>query len=132
MRKNCNLELRLMPPSFSFSPKSCTTPYFSMNREDKENTEEKEPQQLTIFYNGKLVVSDATELQAKAIIYLASREMEKKIKIRSPISESSSPISEPSSPLLQSPASDISMKRSLQRFLQKRKNRIQATSPYHR
>ncbi|XP_009622676.1 protein TIFY 5A [Nicotiana tabacum] len=130
MRRNCNLELRLMPPSFSFSPKNCTTPYFSMDREEKESTEEKQ-QQLTIFYNGKLVVSDATEFQAKAIIYLASREMEEKTKIRSSISESSSPISEPSSPFLQSPATNISMKRSLQRFLQKRKNRIQATSPYH-
>ncbi|XP_059304019.1 protein TIFY 5A-like [Lycium ferocissimum] len=125
MRRNCNLELRLMAPSLSpFSPKNCTTPYFSM--EDKENTElEKQAQQqLTIFYNGKLVVSDATELQAKAIIYLASREMEGKTK------KILSPISEPSSPLLQ-PQTGLFMKRSLQRFLQKRKNRIQSTSPYH-
>lgn len=39
-----------------------------------------------------------------------------------------------SSPTLQteqySPSTGLSMKRSLQRFLQKRKNRIQATSPY--
>ncbi|XP_009602642.1 protein TIFY 5A [Nicotiana tabacum] len=120
MRRNCNLELRLVPPCVSFSPKDCTTtPYFSMR--NNQSTEEK--QQLTIFYNGKVVVSDATELQAKAIIYLASREMEENTK-------TSSPISEASSPLLQT-QTGLSMKRSLQGFLQKRKNRIQATSPYH-
>ncbi|XP_060179050.1 protein TIFY 5A-like [Lycium barbarum] len=120
MRRNFNLELSLMPPCISFSPTNCSTPYFSM--EDQEL--EKQPQhQLTIFYNGKLVVSDATELQAKAIICLASRQVEEKIK------RNSSPISEPTSPLLQ-PETGLSTKRSLQRFLQKRKNRIQATSPY--
>nr|XP_009603134.1 uncharacterized protein LOC104098170 [Nicotiana tomentosiformis]XP_016447114.1 PREDICTED: uncharacterized protein LOC107772143 [Nicotiana tabacum] len=63
MRRNCNLELRLVPPCVSaFSPKDCTTiPYFSMR--DNEGTEEKQQQQLTIFYNGKVVVFDATELQ---------------------------------------------------------------------
>ncbi|MCD7466724.1 hypothetical protein HAX54_003718 [Datura stramonium] len=125
MRRNCNLELKLMPPSLSdFSPKNCTTPCFSM--EDKESTEleNKQLQQLTIFYNGKLVVSDVTELQAKAIIHLASRKMEKKT------NKSPSPISGPPSPLLQ-PQTGLFMKRSLQRFLQKRKNRIQTTSPYY-
>ncbi|XP_055820102.1 protein TIFY 5A-like [Solanum dulcamara] len=126
MRRNCNLELRLMtPPSLStFSPENCkNTPYFSM--EDKESIEvEKQSQPLTIFYNGKLVVSDVTELQAKAIIYLASREMEEKT------NKTPSPISELSSPLLQ-PQTGLFMKKSLQGFLQKRKNRIQTTSPYH-
>lgn len=56
-------------------------------------------------------------MQAKAIIYLASREMEEK----------TNKLSEPSSPLLQ----PQTVKKSLQRFLQKRKNRIQITSPYH-
>ncbi|OIT32863.1 PREDICTED: protein TIFY 5A-like [Nicotiana attenuata] len=122
MRRNCNLELRLVPPCVSVSPKDCTTtPYFSMR--DNQGTEEKQQQQLTIFYNGKVVVSDATELQAKAIIYLASRETEENTKTSSPISESSSP-------LLQT-QTGLSMKKSLQRFLQKRKNRIQETSPYH-
>lgn len=125
MRRNCNLELRLTPPSIStFSTKDCKdTPYLSM--EDKESKElENQSQQLTIFYNGKLVVSHVTDLQAKAIIYLASREMDTKTnKTSSPTS------SEPSSLLLQS-QTDLSMKRSLQRFLQKRKNRIQ-TTPYH-
>ncbi|KAJ8538487.1 hypothetical protein K7X08_027708 [Anisodus acutangulus] len=121
MKRNCNLELGLMPPSLSSSsPNNCKNNlYFSMK--DQESTElEKQPQQqLTIFYNGRLVVSDVTELQAKAIIYLASREMEEETK------------KTPSSPLLQT-QTGLFMKRSLQRFLQKRKNRIQTTSPYHR
>ncbi|XP_049377801.1 protein TIFY 5A-like [Solanum stenotomum] len=123
MRRNCNLELRLMPPSLStFSPNNCNnTSYFSME-EDKESTElENKSQPLTIFYNGKLVVSHVTDLQAKAIIYLASRETEEKT------NKTSSPMSEPSSPLLQ----PQTVKKSLQRFLQKRKNRIETTSPYH-
>lgn len=62
-------------------------------------------------------------IQARAIIHLASREMEEKTK-------TSSSFSEPQSPLLQS-QTGVSMKKSLQRFLQKRKNRIQAISPYH-
>ncbi|KAH0641920.1 hypothetical protein KY290_033535 [Solanum tuberosum] len=97
MRRNCNLELRLMPPSLStFSPNNCNnTSYFSME-EDKESTElENKSQPLTIFYNGKFVVSHVTDLQAKAIIYLASRETEEKT------NKTSSPMSEPSSPLLQ-------------------------------
>ncbi|XP_060181722.1 protein TIFY 5A-like [Lycium barbarum] len=126
MRRNCNLELRLRPPSLSaFSPKNiCTTPYFSMEDKESKELEQLAQQQLTIFYNGKHVVSDATEHQAKAIIYLASREIEEKTK------KTPSPISKPSSPLLQ-PQTGLFMKRSLQRFLQKRKNRIQTTLPYH-
>uniref|UniRef100_A0A3Q7HN62 Protein TIFY n=2 Tax=Solanum lycopersicum TaxID=4081 RepID=A0A3Q7HN62_SOLLC len=126
MRRNCNLEFRLMPPSLStFSPNICsnnnTSSYFSME-EDKESTElEQKSEPLTIFYNGKLVVSHVTDLQAKAIIYLASRETEEKT------NKSLSPISEPSSPLLQ----PQTVKKSLQRFLQKRKSRTQTTSPYH-
>ncbi|CAN4077012.1 unnamed protein product [Withania somnifera] len=119
MRRNCNLELSLTTPSLStFSPKNC---YFSM--EDQEFV--KQPQQLSIFYNGKFVVSDATELQARAMIYLASREMEENT------NKTPSPTSETSSLLLQ-PQTGLFMKRSLQIFLQKRKNRIQTASPYHR
>ncbi|KAL3360857.1 hypothetical protein AABB24_014013 [Solanum stoloniferum] len=114
MRRNCNLELTLMPPSIldNFSSKNCTM--------EDQQLENKQSQQLTIFYNGKFVVSDVTELQAKAIIYLASRGMKEK----------TNKMSEPSLPLLQ-PQTGLFMKRSLQGFLQKRKNRVQATSPYH-
>ncbi|KAK4706999.1 hypothetical protein R3W88_033438 [Solanum pinnatisectum] len=114
MRRNCNLELTLMPPSISdnFSSKNCTM--------EDQQLENKQSQQLTIFYNGEIVVSDATELQAKAIIYLASRGMEVE----------KNKMSDPSSPLLQ-PQTGLFMKRSLQGFLQKRKRRVQETSPYH-
>ena len=66
-------------------------------------------------------------LQARAILLLASREMEEKT--RTPTA------SDATSPSLHSQlysATGLSMKRSLQRFLQKRKNRMEATPPYHR
>ncbi|XP_009778558.1 protein TIFY 5A-like [Nicotiana sylvestris] len=126
MRRNLNLELRLVPPCVSaFSPKEycTTTPFFSRGNKESPAEKQQQHQQLTIFYNRQIVISDATELQAREIIYLASRETEEKTKIPSPISEAPSP-------LLQT-QTGLSMKRSLQRFLQKRKNRIQETSPYH-
>ncbi|XP_060181716.1 protein TIFY 5A-like [Lycium barbarum] len=117
MRKKCNLELRLVPPA-------CVT------MGDKESIDQEKQQQLTIFYDGKVVVSDATELQARAIIHLASREAKGNIKTPSSHSETPSPLLQSPSPLLQSPTG-LSMKRSLQKFLQKRKNRAEAISPYH-
>ncbi|KAL4274543.1 hypothetical protein AHAS_Ahas20G0017700 [Arachis hypogaea] len=83
-------------------------------------------------------------MQAKSILMLANKKANI---IRTPTTVSSS--SEPSSssspppppPLLNSnnqqvyntttAGTGLSMKRSLQRFLQKRKNRIQEASPYH-
>ncbi|KAK4399368.1 protein TIFY 5A [Sesamum angolense] len=96
-----------------------------------------EKQQLTIFYNGRVATCDVTELQARSIISLARREMEDE-KSKSSLGGSGS---EPSSPLLiSSPihnssqtrgnGSGLSMKRSLQSFLQKRRSRVQAISPY--
>ncbi|XP_059670935.1 protein TIFY 5A-like [Cornus florida] len=131
MRRNCNLELRLVPPTasdllhssdYNSHHQQQQQPMVGVFRNTESITEEK---QLTIFYKGRVSVCDATELQARAIIMLASREMEEKLK---------SPTSwEPSSPLLQSQLCSptaLSVKRSLQQFLQKRKNRIQAVSPY--
>ncbi|KAL1288886.1 hypothetical protein HN51_057347 [Arachis hypogaea] len=130
MRRNCNLELGLFPPYDSGSPK----------QEERQS----QPRQITIFYDGKICVSDVTELQAKSILMLANKKANI---IRTPTTVSSS--SEPSSssspppppPLLNSnnqqvyntttAGTGLSMKRSLQRFLQKRKNRIQEASPYH-
>ncbi|KAL0398323.1 UNVERIFIED_CONTAM: protein TIFY 5A [Sesamum radiatum] len=97
-----------------------------------------EKQQLTIFYNGRVATCDVTELQARSIISLARREMEdEKSKSSSGGSGSGS---EPSSPVLMSSpihnnsrtssGGGLSMKRSLQSFLQKRKSRVQAISPY--
>ncbi|XP_039053001.1 protein TIFY 5A-like [Hibiscus syriacus] len=113
MRRNCNLELGLLPSSYTGD----------MMEESPENHQ----QQLTIFYNGRVCVCDVTELHAIAILMLANREMDETIKTPTGL--------EPPSPtlksLVNSPSTALAMKRSLQRFLQKRKMRIQATSPYH-
>ncbi|KAI3455997.1 hypothetical protein Pfo_012660 [Paulownia fortunei] len=124
MKRNCNLELRLVTPSvFSLSP-DYNGQYRSML--DMEGGSPNEKQQMTIFYNGRVAACDVTELQARAIILLASREMEEKSN-NWPGSDSCSPVL--NSPLC-SPTTGLSMKRSLQRFLEKRNGRAQATSPY--
>ncbi|XP_020204360.1 protein TIFY 5A [Cajanus cajan] len=127
MRNTCNLELCLFPPSISH-----LRPL--MEAEASESPQQQEPQRphqyhpFTVFYDGKICVSDVTEFQARSILMVANKEMERRV--MTPTG------SEPSSPMLQSPhniyspSSGLSMKRSLQRFLQKRKNRVQETSPY--
>ncbi|KAL2475000.1 Protein TIFY 5A [Abeliophyllum distichum] len=122
MKRNCNLELRLVTPSVLFH---ADRHYQPMSNMVNESPNEEQHQQLTIFYNGNVAVCNVTEFQARLMILLARREMEER-----------SPGSDPCSPLLQSPSPlhspiGLCMKRSLQRFLQKRKTRIQAT-PYHR
>ncbi|KAH6826224.1 hypothetical protein C2S53_001661 [Perilla frutescens var. hirtella] len=94
----------------------------SCNTVDKDQIQG-EKQQLTVFYKGKIAVCDATELQARAIIWLAGREAELN---GSPRLESPAP------PSLASPlySPTTGLKRSLMRFLQTRKTRVQATSPY--
>ncbi|KAK4440177.1 protein TIFY 5A [Sesamum alatum] len=134
-RRNCNLELRLVTPSvFYHSSDYNNAQYHSMLDMHMDMVEEK--QQLTIFYNGRVANCDVTELQARSIISLASREMEdEKRKILSLGRGSSEPCSPDISPIDQScrkssSGSGLSMKRSLQSFLQKRKSRVQAISPY--
>ncbi|KAJ0233644.1 Protein TIFY 5A [Hirschfeldia incana] len=126
MEKNCDLELRLFPTS-SFDTDSDTSVVESRSSGNSLPKED-ESQRITIFYNGKMCVSsNVTHLQAKSIISIASREMEER---------SSSNGSDPRNRLTrlhhhQLPNPKASMKRSLQSFLQKRRIRIQATSPYH-
>ncbi|KAF9588840.1 hypothetical protein IFM89_017676 [Coptis chinensis] len=126
MRRNCNLDLCLVPPAAALSTSGGDAGRDSMNKEIRE----KQHQQLTIFYNGRINVLDVTEFQARAIIYHARRETDEKL--RSPHDSHS----EPASPYLQSQLhspNGVLMKKSLQSFLQKRKNRIKSTnSPYQR
>ncbi|KAL2930605.1 Protein TIFY 5A, partial [Bienertia sinuspersici] len=113
----CNLELGLLP-----SPTSCTLS-MGYNAESP-----KEEQVMTIFYNGSICVCDVTELQARSIITLASRKTPR-------IQRFSTGKADPISPALQfqqiSHKTDLSLKRSLRQFLEKRKRRIHSTAPYY-
>ncbi|CAI8590869.1 unnamed protein product [Vicia faba] len=129
MRRNCNLELCLFPQ------------YGSDNDHNNHMVEEEKDsdrmssmqnlqQPLTIFYDGKMCVTHVTELQAKSILMMANKKVQETVK--TPIgSEASTPIMVQSPHQLCSPGPGLSMKRSLQRFLQKRKYRIQQASPYN-
>ncbi|XP_047948540.1 protein TIFY 5A-like [Salvia hispanica] len=114
MKRSCNLELRLLTPSVSF--------HLSDRGGSDVNESPNKTQQLTIFYNGKVASCDATELQARTIISLASGETEGKWSKNSPSAAMNSPV--------HGAATGMSMKRSLQRFLEKRKTRAQSISPY--
>ncbi|XP_075664636.1 protein TIFY 5A [Castanea sativa] len=127
MKRNCNLELCLFPYSASLPSNDSGDDHQPMMEERRDSPQQnQQPQQLTIFYNGKICVSDVTEIQARSILMLATREMEERLK-----TPTGSDLSSPTMQTEQySPSTGLSMKRSLQRFLQKRKNRLQATSPY--
>ncbi|KAF8049710.1 hypothetical protein N665_2140s0002 [Sinapis alba] len=129
MEKNCDLELRLFPTSSCITDSDNSVVVESRSSGNSLPKEE-ETQRLTIFYNGKMCVySDVTHHQAKSIISMASGEMEER---------SSSNWSDPRNRSTrlnnyhqQFPNPKVSMKRSLQSFLQKRQIRLQATSPYY-
>ncbi|XP_023001485.1 protein TIFY 5A-like [Cucurbita maxima] len=131
MEQNCNLELRLSP-STSFSDQDSGDrrrhqPRLHQFLDDESSKNSQ--QQMTIFYNGRVCVADFTEDQARAIIMLATRHVEERsINRCRKLERSMSPEQcngEGGS------GSGLSMKRSLQRFLQKRKNRVQSASPYN-
>ncbi|KAK8957974.1 Protein TIFY 5A [Platanthera zijinensis] len=76
-------------------------------------------QKMTIFYDGRMISSsDLTGVQARAIIEMAKKEGNKVDDFSFPATtEAPAPAAQPIIP-------GLSMKRSLQRFLQKRKARI--------
>ncbi|KAK4781372.1 hypothetical protein SAY86_015474 [Trapa natans] len=94
-----------------------------------DHGKQQQQQPLTIFYNGKVCFSNVTDLQARTILYHARREMELE-SARSPQGSGPAPSSWQSYQAY-SPNNTGSMKRSLQRFLQKRKNRTHSMSPYN-
>ncbi|XP_021763778.1 protein TIFY 5A-like [Chenopodium quinoa] len=115
---DCKLELRL-----SSSSTTCST---------GSNVDDSKREQLTIFYNGTICVCDVTEAQARGIINRASRKMGEGTCI-SPATGGADQIS----PKLQyeqlcsQTQNGLSMKKSLRQFLEKRRHRIKATSPYY-
>ncbi|KAK8952095.1 Protein TIFY 5A [Platanthera zijinensis] len=80
---------------------------------------------ITIFYGGRVCVCDATEIQARAIISMARREMEEtagKRRAQSFTLRGEAATQRRRDLQLLNPR--LSMKKSLQRFLQKRKSRV--------
>ncbi|KAE9598984.1 hypothetical protein Lal_00022590 [Lupinus albus] len=138
MRRNCNLELALFPShgsdhhhsNHSIMEESCGIPKLQHLHQQQQQRQQEQHNTLTIFYDGKICVSDVTEFQAKSIIFLANKKMEERMKTQSGLEPSTPTVVESHQPLY-SPATPLSMKRSLQRFLQKRKNRKQEASPYN-
>ncbi|KAL9668417.1 hypothetical protein QQ045_002798 [Rhodiola kirilowii] len=82
-------------------------------------------QQMTI-YDDKIGAYDVIELQARAILLLASHETERRMCKDARRVDEASNVQRLCSPM----TGGLSMKRSLQRFLQKRKLRGQARLPY--
>ncbi|KAL5731740.1 hypothetical protein ACHQM5_004440 [Ranunculus cassubicifolius] len=119
MRRNVDLDLCLNSPSLSDSDSTCnldltlstpSSPNCNNNiceSEGKIESRGNQVQRVTIF--GKVCVFAATEVQEKTVLYVPA-----------------SPSSLPSQ--LYSPPG-ISMKRSLQNFLEKRRIRIQSNKP---
>ncbi|KAI4303706.1 hypothetical protein MLD38_039305 [Melastoma candidum] len=109
----CDLKLGLWPPV----------------RNDEDRPRAEASHQFTIMYNGEVCVcDDVSEARARAIFLLASRAAEEGERSRSG-GGGSVPSSKDCNGAAQSA---MSMKRSLQRFLEKRKLRLQrsAASPY--
>ncbi|KAI3989995.1 hypothetical protein MKX01_003698 [Papaver californicum] len=133
IRRNFNLELCLVPPSSSAIDTYSHHDHHQQHNNSMTEGSDESPQHLTIFFDVKVSVCDVTELQAREILSLARREMNERMASNS---SCSTPCSSVPSSVLQSQVqispNGICMQRSLQRFLQKRKNRIQATSPYYK
>ncbi|GAB4840643.1 hypothetical protein Ancab_021410 [Ancistrocladus abbreviatus] len=107
------------------------------HRQQQQQQQRQQQQQMTIFYDGMVRVCDVTEVQARAIIWLASRAVEERAAISpslqrqplfSPVPAAAPP---PAVVAASAPAAPPALKRSLQRFLEKRNHRIHAAAPQH-
>ncbi|XP_058754454.1 protein TIFY 5A-like [Vicia villosa] len=130
MRRNCNLELCLFPQYVSDNNHNHNNHMVEEERDSDQSSIQNQQQPLTIFYDGKMCVTDVTEFQAKSILMMANRKVQETVKTPTE-SEASTPTTVESPHQLYSPGPALSMKMSLQRFLQKRKNRAQQASPYN-
>ncbi|XP_023520316.1 protein TIFY 5A-like [Cucurbita pepo subsp. pepo] len=108
---NCNLELCLSPPSSSPSTATATANSTSTSCHNHIDPT-------------RVPIPDLTELQARAIIVRATTQMEVERRL------TTCHISSPKQRVSMKSGASPSMRRSLQRFLQKRKHRIQTLSPY--
>ncbi|XP_074587325.1 protein TIFY 5A [Curcuma longa] len=134
-RDSIDLRLRLGTASDD-GDRHSSTPRFCRVKKQEERQQQGN-QQITIFYNGQICIRNVTELQARAIICMATSEMDDQLakekesspsqllhhraSVRPPLSVEQQLLMNPKLP----------MKRSLQRFLQKRKSRSLAISPYY-
>ncbi|KAL5197275.1 hypothetical protein ABZP36_000787 [Zizania latifolia] len=99
---------------------------------------------MTIFYNGRVCAVEVTDLQAKTIISMANHESftkQQQKQARDDHQDTAAPAPEPSprqgleaaamtaAPVINQAATGLSMKRSLQQFLEKRKMRAAAAAP---
>ncbi|KAL0413228.1 UNVERIFIED_CONTAM: hypothetical protein Sradi_1524500 [Sesamum radiatum] len=112
MRRNCKLNLHILP---SHAPPSSSLSFCCKFRSCTNQN------QNQIHY---IFSSDATELQAIAILWLAKRVTDEKRNV----------LESNGSPSLQQlrihGSRGLSLKKSLQKFLRKRRDRIQASMPY--
>ncbi|XP_068655587.1 protein TIFY 5A [Aristolochia californica] len=123
MGRSYNLDLCLLPTAVYSNVSSSPSQELCKSRSEIRPLENS--QQITMFYNGRVCACDVTEIQARAILCMAKRKTEERLGTLS-----TEPSSGCTSQNPQAQRTGLSMKRSLQRFLQKRKSRIQATCPY--
>ncbi|XP_030542032.1 protein TIFY 9-like isoform X2 [Rhodamnia argentea] len=88
---------------------------------------------MTIFYNGKMIVFDVPRIMAENILKLAMEECSKSPESEKPATARPLPPPSHQHQWLESLHIYLPMARrkSLQRFLEKRKERLTSTSPYH-
>ncbi|XP_024032164.1 protein TIFY 5A [Morus notabilis] len=129
MRKNCNFD-NFSPFPF-FRTNSLTVPVDLLNIPLMDLMPystyiDNIQHEVIIYFNGRTLVCDMIELQARSIILFASREMKGRKNLKGSDLELSTCLQ---SQIYGSPS--LSMKRSLERFLQKRRQRSRASSPYN-